>query len=334
MKELSDEYNDSLDMKNSFYIGIIFSCFFSIFNSCTFSSHPSDADQITIKSASPRTAAAVLNGKEEVVFQTITAQYKKFSSELQIYSQSANGCYLLLNARISLKADSSMHQGSPGSSYFWDSRIASHTSWKLGNEEDLILELTKVDTAIKIISGTFTYKVNIGGTDYRLSQGSFTDVPFIVKPDSDYNYSYTIEGQTWIDTNSATLPISNYLIHPKNTIHLEFNEFSRNDSAFGDVNLYLDLPINKITIGDHDLLSSAYSISCSISSSASTGNQRNTTYEADSLQSGTLTILAFDPMRRSISGNFHFNTKDNAGNSPVTIVGSFNNIYWDDQISN
>ena len=295
---------------------------------CLYTSTPSENDQITLAPAKSGEFHYVLGGNEEIKSKIVTIIYEKFSKEIHIYSESENGCYLSINANIPLK-DTEIHISPYSNSYFWDSRKSSHTNFKWGEGEDLDLTITNIDTTLNLISGMFKYKVAVGGMNYRLSQGSFTSTPFGIVPDSSFNYSFSIQGESWIDSGFSYLPNNNYLIHPASIIHLDLGKFLTGSLYNNEANTYIDLPLNKITLGIHDLRSSAYTISCEILQ-----NYISYNFPPDSLQSGNLTITKFDPLRRSISGNFQFITKDDSDRAPKEVKGTFNNIYWLDEITN
>jgi hypothetical protein len=285
-------------------------------------------DTIMIPVAPSGSIYAVVNGDEEVHSEEYYVGYRQFKyTSFNIYVKFTNGYYLTLKFGDINVDDINMQQRSSYQGYLWDSKRM-YTTYSKTGEDIATMTITSWDTIAKTISGTFSYNINYGQRygQYRVSQGTFTDIPYSDQIKSTENTIFTIEGSSLVDTSNM-LYTNNFLWRPSNKLEINL---TRLDSGFSNhAQIRILVPERKIFMGTHDLRTSAYDISCVVAN-----KDTSYFYPIDSLQSGTITIFSYDKINRKISGSFDFFTKDNVGDPPVRVIGSFNENGWDDFITN
>lgn len=287
-------------------------------------------DTITIPVAPSGSIYAVVNGDEEVHSEEYFVGYRQFDSfsSFNIYAKFTDGYYLTMRFDDVNADDLNVQQHSSHQGYLWDSKRMHNTYSKTG-EDVASMTITSWDTTAKTFSGTFSYRIYYGQRygQYRVSQGTFTNISYSEQFKGSENATFTIEGAGFTDTSNVQFA-SNYLWRPANRLELSL---TRLDGSGLDkyAKLIILVPERKIVVGTYDLLSSPYDIQCYIYNA-----NLYTLYPVDSLQSGTITIHSYDRVNRRISGSFDFLTRDNLGNPPLRISGNFNENGWDDFIAN
>ena len=280
-----------------------------------------DVDTITIGTAAAGDLIAVLNGSEEVRKKVVHVTYDKVYERFHFYVEFENGVYLNMDCplRDAIKAndlpDSSL------SAYIWDSRKVDFTPLPLALDYVGSIVLT-IDSITKKVSGMFNCRTDFPKEEWssRLSQGTFTDIPYIEQPGSEYSYTFSMTDNGWIEP-SDWFTKHDVLFRPTGELNLSFDLISTVNDSMRYARVHFTLIDSLLTLGEHDL-NSIRGMFCD----ATDLNERRY-FPKDSLIHGKLIVSALDRNARRISGSYNFSMRDKDGKS-FDVSGMFADQYW------